>query len=62
VPYLRACARVLGGHAHLLAARAGEGDRARLAAFYMAHCLPEHASLLAEVRGGDLGGLTALDL
>ncbi len=62
VPYLRAFARVLGGHAHLLAARAGEGDRARLAAFYMAHCLPEHASLLAEVRGGDLGGLTALDL
>ncbi|MBP1807207.1 acyl-CoA dehydrogenase [Rubellimicrobium aerolatum] len=50
--YLRAFARVLGGRAHLQAALAGDGPRARLAAFYLRRLLPEHAALLAEVRDG----------
>jgi acyl-CoA dehydrogenase len=63
VPYLRAFARVLGGQAHLAAAIAGDATRARLATFYVQHCLPEVASLLAEVAmGGAVMALTAEDL
>lgn len=50
--YLRTFARVLGAHAHLLAARAGDGVRARLAAFYIQRLLPEHGTLMAQVRAG----------
>ncbi|MCG6883330.1 MAG: acyl-CoA dehydrogenase [Silicimonas sp.] len=56
VPYLRAAARVLGGHYHLAAAMAaGEGPRAALARFYIDRLLPEHLSLLAQVRVGAAG-------
>ncbi|MEL6167074.1 MAG: acyl-CoA dehydrogenase [Pseudomonadota bacterium] len=49
--YLRAFARVLGGHVHLLSAIAegGEGPRTRLARFYMARLLPESGGLFAQV-------------
>ncbi|GGL53947.1 acyl-CoA dehydrogenase [Wenxinia marina] len=64
VPYLKAFARVLGGHAHLAAARAGDARRQRLAAFYIARLLPEHAGLLRHVRAGAeaLMAITADDL
>lgn len=54
VPYLRAFARVLGGHYHLAAAMAegGNGPRTALARFYLKRLLPEHAGLLAQVREG----------
>ena len=54
VPYLRAFARVLGGHYHLAAAMAegGNGPRTALARFYLKRLLPEHAGLLAHVREG----------
>ncbi|SHI81779.1 acyl-CoA dehydrogenase [Wenxinia saemankumensis] len=52
VAYLTAFARVLGGHAHLAAARSGDEGRARLAAFYIARLLPQHAALLAQVAAG----------
>ena len=56
VPYLRAAARVLGGHYHLTAAMAaGEGPRVALARFYIDRLLPEHAALLAQVRVGEEG-------
>ncbi|MEM7753521.1 MAG: acyl-CoA dehydrogenase, partial [Pseudomonadota bacterium] len=56
VPYLRAAARVLGGHYHLAAAMAaGEGPRVPLARFYIDRLLPEHGALLAQVRVGDAG-------
>ena len=57
VPYLRAFARVLGGHFHLMAANAegGEGPRTALARFYALRLLPEHTGLLAQVRAGDDG-------
>ncbi|TNC72383.1 acyl-CoA dehydrogenase [Rubellimicrobium roseum] len=55
--YLRAFARILGARAHLRAAMAGDGGRARLAAFYIRRLLPEHASLLTEVRDGAEGVL-----
>lgn len=56
VPYLQAAARVLGGHYHLTAAKAaGDGPRVALAQFYIDRMLPEHASLLAQVRVGDAG-------
>ncbi len=60
VPYLRATARVLGGHYHLKAALAApDTSRVGLAQFYIKRLLPEHASLLVQVReGGD--GLYAL--
>ena len=70
VPYLRAFARVLGGHYHLRAAlaesRAGtgrevEGPRRHLAAFYIGRMLPEHQGLLAQARAG-ANGLYALSL
>ncbi len=64
VPYLRAFARVLGGHAHLAAAVAGDAARERLATFYIKRLLPEHASLLAHTRegGADLMAISIDDL
>ncbi len=63
-PYLRAFARVLGGHAHLRAAQSGEAKRIKLARFYINRLLPEHQGLLAAVRDGadDLFALTPEDL
>ena len=63
VPYLRAFARVLGGHAHLVGAVAGDESRQRLATFYIKRILPEHSSLLTHVREGadDLLALSASD-
>ena len=56
VPYLRACARVLGGHYHLRAALADpQGPRARLAWVFVRRVLPEHAGLLAQAREGAEG-------
>ncbi len=64
VPYLRAFARVLGGHAHLASAVAGDAGHLRLATFYIKRMLPEHAALLAHTREGaaDLAAITAEDL
>jgi len=64
VPYLRAFARVLGGHAHLAAAMSGEAARMRVATFYIKRLLPEHSSLLAHTREGasDLMAITTDDL
>ena len=64
VPYLRAFARVLGGHAHLTAAMSGDGARTRLATFYIKRLLPEHASLLAHTLEGaaDLTAISVDDL
>jgi len=64
VPYLRAFARVLGGHAHLAAAVAGDAGRNRLAQFYIKRLLPEHAALLQHVREGsdELMAITTDDL
>ncbi|MGD9864285.1 MAG: acyl-CoA dehydrogenase, partial [Pseudodonghicola sp.] len=62
VPYLRAFARVLGGHYHLVAALAEpEGPRAALARFYIERMLPEHAALLTHARSG-AAGLYALSI
>jgi acyl-CoA dehydrogenase len=63
VPYLRAFARVLGGHYHLAAAMADAG-RLPLARIAILRQLPEVAGLLAQVRPGadDLMALTAADL
>ncbi|MGJ8544241.1 MAG: acyl-CoA dehydrogenase [Sulfitobacter sp.] len=53
VPYLRAFARVLGGHLHLKAALADKGGaREKLARFYMQRLLPEHAGLLTQAQAG----------
>jgi hypothetical protein len=54
VSYLRAFARVLGGHAHLKAALA-DPRREALARVMIRRLLPEHAALLAEVREGASG-------
>ncbi|MEO1638026.1 MAG: acyl-CoA dehydrogenase [Pseudomonadota bacterium] len=64
VPYLRAFARVLGGHVHLASAVAGDAARLRLATFYIKRLLPEHAGLLAHAREGadDLMAISADDL
>jgi alkylation response protein AidB-like acyl-CoA dehydrogenase len=64
VPYLRAFARVLGGHYHLAAALNDDGARKRLATFYIKRILPEHIGLLAHVREGadDLMAVTLDDL
>ena len=63
VPYLRAFARVLGGHFHLMAAMA---DKARLplARVAIGRLLPEYRALLAQVRVGatDLYALSDGDL
>ena len=54
VPFLRAFARVLGGHFHLAAAIAenGDGPHSKLAKFYIRRLLPEHAGLLAHATAG----------
>ena len=64
VPYLRAFARVLGGHVHLASAVSGDATRERLATFYIKRMLPEHVGLLTHVREGadDLMAITADDL
>jgi hypothetical protein len=61
VPYLRAFARVLGSHFHLCASMAEgvDGPRTALARVAIKRLLPEHASLLAQVREG-ASGLYAL--
>ncbi len=62
VPYLRAFARVLGGHYHLSAAVADkDGPRMALARFYIDRMLPEHAALLAHAQAG-AEGLYALGI
>ena len=63
VPYLRAFARVLGGHFHLVAAMA-DSARLPLARVAIGRLLPEYAALLAQVRvgAGDLYALTNADL
>lgn len=65
-PYLHACARVLGGHFHLVAALAenGDGPRTRLARFYITRLLPEHTGLLVQATAGaeDLYALSDQDL
>ena len=65
VPYLRAFARVLGGHLHLKSALVEpEGTRAHLARFYISRLLPEHAGLLAHAQAGsdELFTLSAGDI
>ncbi|MEO9518370.1 MAG: acyl-CoA dehydrogenase [Paracoccaceae bacterium] len=65
VPFLRAFARVLGGHMHLKAAMSDRGGpRESLAQFYIQRLMPEHASLLAHAQAGsaDLFALSADDL
>ena len=61
VAYLRAFARVMGGHFHLKAAvAAGSGSsREALAAFYIRRMLPEHVGLLGVAVEG-AGGLYAI--
>lgn len=62
--YLKAFGRVLGAHAHLVAAISGDEKRKRLATFYIKRMLPEHAGLLEQVRegAGDLMAITVDDL
>jgi alkylation response protein AidB-like acyl-CoA dehydrogenase len=65
VPYLRAFARVLGGHFHLKAALADPGGpRMALARFYITRLLPEHEGLLVHAQRGsaDLYALSLDDL
>jgi acyl-CoA dehydrogenase len=51
--FLRAFARVLGGHFHLRAAMADPGGaRARLARVFIERILPEHGALIARLRAG----------
>ncbi|MEZ5750757.1 MAG: acyl-CoA dehydrogenase [Paracoccaceae bacterium] len=53
VAFLRAFARVLGAHYHLKAAMQDiGGPRARLAAVFIDRILPEHESLLVQMRAG----------
>jgi alkylation response protein AidB-like acyl-CoA dehydrogenase len=54
VPYLRAFARVLGGHFHLKAAMA-DAARADLARVYIRRLMPDHAAHLAQLREGAAG-------
>lgn len=62
--YLKAFGRVLGAHAHLVAAISGDAKRKRLATFYIKRMLPEHIGLLEQVRegAGDLMAITVDDL
>ena len=65
VAYLKAFARVLGGHYHLTAALAEpDGSRAKLARYYINALLPEHAGLLAQAQIGvdDLYALSAEEM
>lgn len=60
--YLRAFARVLGGHYHLRAAIADrDGPRARLARVFIDRILPEHETLILRARVGS-GSLYALSI
>ncbi|MDX2484732.1 MAG: acyl-CoA dehydrogenase, partial [Pseudodonghicola sp.] len=62
VPYLKAFARVLGGHYHLSAAMTEkDGPRVALARFYIDRMLPEHGALLAHAQAG-AEGLYALGI
>ncbi|MGJ8628840.1 MAG: acyl-CoA dehydrogenase [Sulfitobacter sp.] len=62
VPYLRAFARVLGGHLHLRAAMADKGGtREKMARFYIKRLLPEHVGLLVHAQSGD-GDLYAMSI
>lgn len=55
VPYLRAFARVLGGHIHLASALHDQGGaREKVARFYITRLLPEHVSLLTQAQAGDV--------
>ncbi|OYU38541.1 MAG: acyl-CoA dehydrogenase [Pseudorhodobacter sp. PARRP1] len=54
VPYLRAFARVLGGHFHLTSA-VRDPARLALAQFAIKRLLPEYTALLAQVREGSAG-------
>ncbi|MCA3448213.1 MAG: acyl-CoA dehydrogenase [Rhodobacter sp.] len=54
VPYLRAFARVLGGHLHLRAALA-DAARQPLARVAIRRLMPEHIGLLAQAREGAAG-------
>jgi hypothetical protein len=54
VPYLRAFARVLGGHLHLRAALA-DAARLPLARVAIRRLMPEHIGLLAQAREGAAG-------
>ena len=62
VPYLRAFARILGGHMHLSAALADSkgGKREKLARFYITRLMPEYLGLLAHAQSGadDLYAIT----
>jgi len=64
VAYLRAFARVLGGHFHLKAALAEGGTRQKLAQLYIARLLPEHVGLIQQAKQGadDLYALSTDDL
>jgi hypothetical protein len=60
--FLRALARVLGGHYHLRAAMADPaGPRARLARVFMDRVLPDHEVLCQRARAG-AGPLYALSV
>jgi len=61
VPYLRAFARVVGAHFHLMtaAAEGGKGPRTGLARFYITRLLPEQSGLAQQVKQG-ADGLFAL--
>ena len=63
VPYQRAFARILGGHAHLKAALA-DPAREPLARVMIRRLMPEHLALLAQAREGAAGlyAVTAGDL
>lgn len=54
VPFLKAFARVLGGHYHLVAAQndTDNGVRVKLARFYINRLLPEHVGLLTHAMAG----------
>lgn len=54
VPYLRAFARILGGHMHLMAAVADTsgGKREKLARFYIKRLMPEYTGLLMHAQAG----------
>lgn len=66
VPFLKAFARVLGGHYHLIAALSekGDGTRSQLARYYITCILPEHVGLLTHAMQGShaLYQLTADEL
>ena len=65
VAYLKAFARILGGHYHLSAALADpDGPRAKLARYYINMLLPEHVGLLAQAQNGadDLYALSAEEM